>query len=172
MDYPCERGRWVYQENTGLWGMGAWKMTKKSVIRVCCCIPLRLVFTLQDRTSGDLDLVGLEALWKGTGSIVQLYRENSGYREKWIQTLGARAGGWCRGFVCQRQPPNFGQPWPSCGCLWWNTLASQVGRYIGKTLVYAEWGLKNDEKSVILATTHMVLYPDPACIHIEGSNFG
>ena len=30
-----------------------------------CFIPLRQVFTLQDRTSGDLDLDWLEALWKG-----------------------------------------------------------------------------------------------------------
>ena len=29
------------------------------------CIPLRLVFMLQDRISGDLDLVWLEPLWKG-----------------------------------------------------------------------------------------------------------
>ena len=37
------------------------------------------------------------------------------------------------------------------------------------------WGngcLKNDEKSVILATTHMVVYPAPAGIHFAGSNFG
>ena len=33
--------------------------------RICCYFPLRLVFTLEDRTSGDLDLVWLEALWKG-----------------------------------------------------------------------------------------------------------
>ena len=33
--------------------------------RICCYFPLRLVFTLEDRTSGDLDLVRLEALWKG-----------------------------------------------------------------------------------------------------------
>ena len=33
--------------------------------RIWCCIPLRLVFTLQDRTSGDLDLVWLEAVWEG-----------------------------------------------------------------------------------------------------------
>ena len=34
------------------------------------------------------------------------------------------------------------------------------------------WGPKNDEKSVILGTTHMVLYPAPAGIHVAGSNFG
>ena len=33
-------------------------------------------------------------------------------------------------------------------------------------------GLKNDEKSFMLATTHMVLYPAPAGIHVAGSNFG
>ena len=32
--------------------------------------------------------------------------------------------------------------------------------------------LKNDEKSVILATTHIVLYPSSAGIHVAGSNFG
>ena len=43
-------------------------MTKNPLFwlqRIWCCIPLRLVFTLQDRTSGDLDLVWLEVLWKG-----------------------------------------------------------------------------------------------------------
>ena len=43
-------------------------MTKNPLFliqRIWCCIPLRLVFTLQDRTSDDLDLVWLEALWKG-----------------------------------------------------------------------------------------------------------
>ena len=42
-------------------------MTKNPLFwlqRLRCCIPLRLVFTLQDRTSDDLDLVWLEALWK------------------------------------------------------------------------------------------------------------
>ena len=42
-------------------------MTKNPFIwlqRIWCCILLRLVFTLQHRTSGDLDLVWLEALWK------------------------------------------------------------------------------------------------------------
>ena len=34
------------------------------------------------------------------------------------------------------------------------------------------WGPKNDEKSVILVTTHNVLYPAPAGIHVAGSNFG
>ena len=33
-----------------------------------------------------------------------------------------------------------------------------------------DWGLKNDETSVILATTHMMLYPAPAGIHVAGSN--
>ena len=33
-------------------------------------------------------------------------------------------------------------------------------------------GLKNDKKSIILATTHMVLYPVPAGIYVAGSNFG
>ena len=32
-------------------------------------------------------------------------------------------------------------------------------------------GLKNAEKSVIPLTTHMVLYPAPAGIHVAGSNF-
>ena len=32
--------------------------------------------------------------------------------------------------------------------------------------------LKNDEKSVTLATTHMMLYPAPAVIHVAGPNFG
>ena len=45
----------------------------------------------------------------------------------------------------------------------------QVGRYM---LVYGEWGLKNDEKSVILAARHMVLYPALVGIHVAGSNFG
>ena len=68
VEYSCEPGRWVYLENFGVWGMGAWKMTKNPLFwlqRICCCIPLRLVFTLQDRTSGKLHLVWLEALWKG-----------------------------------------------------------------------------------------------------------
>ena len=68
VEYPFEPGRWVYRENSGLWGMGAGKMTKSPLFwlqRIWWCIPLRLVFTLQDRISGDLDLVWLEALWKG-----------------------------------------------------------------------------------------------------------
>ena len=68
VEYPCEPGRWVYRENSGLWGMGARKVTKSPLFwlqRTWCCIPLRLVFTLQDRISGDLDPVWLEALWKG-----------------------------------------------------------------------------------------------------------
>ena len=68
VEYPCEPGRWVYRENSGLWGMGARKVTKSPLFwlqRIWWCIPLRLVFTLQDRISGDLDLVWLEALWKG-----------------------------------------------------------------------------------------------------------
>ena len=32
--------------------------------RIWCSIPLRLVFKLQDRTSGDRDVVWFEALWK------------------------------------------------------------------------------------------------------------
>ena len=66
VEYPSEPGRWVHREDSGLWG--AWKMTKNPLIwlqRIWCCIPLRLVFMLQHRTSGDLDLVWLEALWKG-----------------------------------------------------------------------------------------------------------
>ena len=45
-----------------LWFMGNWglKNDEKSVI-----LAITLVFTLQDRTSGDLDLVWLEALWQG-----------------------------------------------------------------------------------------------------------
>ena len=43
---------------------------------------------------------------------------------------------------------------------------------LGKTPVCGEWGLENDEKSVILATTHMVLYPAKAGIQVAGSNFG
>ena len=31
---------------------------------------------------------------------------------------------------------------------------------------------KSDEKSVILATTHMVVYSAPAGIHVAGSNLG
>ena len=33
-------------------------------------------------------------------------------------------------------------------------------------------GPKYDEKFVILATTHMVLYPAPAGKYVAGSNFG
>ena len=43
-------------------------MTKSSLFclqRMWCCIPLRLVFSLQNQFSGNLDLVWLEALWKG-----------------------------------------------------------------------------------------------------------
>ena len=43
-------------------------MTKNPLFwleRIWCCIPFRLVFTLQDRTSGALDLVCLKVLWKG-----------------------------------------------------------------------------------------------------------
>ena len=42
----------------------------------------------------------------------------------------------------------------------------------GKLWLIGNGALKNDEKSVILATTHMVLYPAPAGIHVAGSNFG
>ena len=44
----------------------------------------------------------------------------------------------------------------------------------GKLWFVGNGDLKNDEKSVILATTHMVLYPAPAPagIHVAGSNFG
>ena len=41
-----------------------------------------------------------------------------------------------------------------------------------KLLFMGNEGLKTDEKSVILATTHMVLYPAPAGIQVAGSNFG
>ena len=43
-------------------------MTKNPLFwlqRIWCCIRFRLVFTLQDRISGDLDLIWLEALWNG-----------------------------------------------------------------------------------------------------------
>ena len=49
-------------------GNGGLKNDEKSVILATTHmvgIPLRLVFTLQDRTSGGLDRVWLEALWKG-----------------------------------------------------------------------------------------------------------
>ena len=42
----------------------------------------------------------------------------------------------------------------------------------GKLWFVRNGGLKNDKKSVILATTHMVLYPAAAGIHVAGSNFG
>ena len=42
----------------------------------------------------------------------------------------------------------------------------------GKLWFSGNEGLKNDEKSVILATTHFVLYPAPAVIYVEISNFG
>ena len=42
----------------------------------------------------------------------------------------------------------------------------------GKLWFMGNGNLKNDEKSVILATTHMVLYPAPAGIHVARSNFG
>ena len=42
----------------------------------------------------------------------------------------------------------------------------------GKLWFMGNGGLKNDEKSVILATTHMVLYPALAGSHVSGSNFG
>ena len=44
----------------------------------------------------------------------------------------------------------------------------------GKLWFMGNGGLKNDAKSVVLATTHtcMVLYPVPAGIHVVGSNFG
>ena len=42
----------------------------------------------------------------------------------------------------------------------------------GKLWCMGNGGLKNDEKSIILATTHMLLYTAPAGIHVAGSNFG
>ena len=51
-----------------LMGNGELKNDEKSVILATTHMVLyllRLVFTLQHRTSGDLDLVWLEALWKG-----------------------------------------------------------------------------------------------------------
>ena len=42
----------------------------------------------------------------------------------------------------------------------------------GKLWFMRNGGLKNDKKSVILATTHMLLYPAPAGYHIAGPNFG
>ena len=42
----------------------------------------------------------------------------------------------------------------------------------GKLWFMGNGGLKNDKKSFILATTHMVLYPAPDGIHVAGSNFG
>ena len=41
----------------------------------------------------------------------------------------------------------------------------------GKLLFMGNECLKNNEKSVILAPTYMVLYPAPG-IHVAGSNFG
>ena len=90
--------------------------------------------------------VAWSPMGRPTEAIVRPYRENSGYREKWSQTLGAWAGAWSPDFVCQGQPSNFGRPWPSCGCLWWSTHASQVGGSFWKTLVYGEWGLEKWRK--------------------------
>ena len=42
----------------------------------------------------------------------------------------------------------------------------------GKLWFVGNGGVKNDEKSVILAATHMVLYPAPDGFHVAGSNFG
>ena len=42
----------------------------------------------------------------------------------------------------------------------------------GKLWFMGNWGLKNAEKSIILATTHMVLYPAPAGKYVGGSNLG
>ena len=42
----------------------------------------------------------------------------------------------------------------------------------GKLCFMGNGDLKNEEKYVILAFTHMVLYPTPAGIHVAGSNFG
>ena len=40
----------------------------------------------------------------------------------------------------------------------------------GKLWFVGNGGVKNDEKFVILATTHMVLYPAPDSFHIARSN--
>ena len=74
-------------------------MTKNPLFwlhRIWYCIPLRLVFTLQDRTSGDLDLVWFEALWKG-------YRGYSAaISEKlWLSVYEVKH--WGYGLVCGPQ---------------------------------------------------------------------
>ena len=165
MQYPFETGWWVYQENSGLWGMGAWKMTKNSLFwlqRICCYIPPLLVFRTKLRVT--LTYCSLKPYGKATEAIVRLYRENSGYREKWSQTIGGRADWGSPGFICQRQPPKFGWPSPGRGCLWRSTLASQVGGYIGRTLVYGKWWLEKWQK---------IRYSGyNAGIHVAGSNFG
>ena len=76
-----------------LWfmGNGGLKHDEKSVI---LATTLRLVFALQDRTSGELDLVWLEALWKG-------YRGYSAaFSVKlWLSgKMSAWAGCWFPGF--------------------------------------------------------------------------
>ena len=42
----------------------------------------------------------------------------------------------------------------------------------GKLWFMSNGGLNNDETCIILATTHMVLHPAAAGIHVTGSNFG
>ena len=113
--------------------------------RIWCCIPFWLVFTLQDRTSGDLDLVWLKVLWKG-------YR---GYRAaisgKTLVIGKNEVKHWVHGRLSGSQVLYFKDshrtwPWPSCGCLWRSTHANQVGGSMKKALVLGEWVLEKRRK--------------------------
>ena len=95
-----------------LWfvGNGCSKSVEKSVIlatSIWWCIPLRLVFTLQDRISGDPDLVRLEALWKvyrGYGAAISGKLWLSG---KMKSNIGCMGGWVVPGFCLSRSAIEF-----------------------------------------------------------------
>ena len=127
---------------------------------------------LQHRTSGDLDLVWLEALWKG-------YRGYSAALSGKLVIGKNEVKHWVHGRVGGHQILSVKDSHLTSGDL--DLVVGVYGgvpmraRYLGlsgKLWIMGNVGLKNDEKSVILATTHMLLYPTPAGIHVAGSNFG
>ena len=116
----------------------------------------------------------LKFLWKGYRGYSAAIAGKLWLSGKMKSKIGCmEVGGGCSPcFVCQGQTPNLGDLDLVVGIyggvfLW----ARQVG-ISGKLWFMGNGGLKNDEKSVILATTHMVLYPASAGIHVVGSNIG
>ena len=148
-------------------------MTKNPLFwleRICSCIPFRLVFTLQDRTSGDLDLVWIKVWWKG----------NRGYRaaisgKLWLSgkmksNIGCM-GDWVVPRFCLSRTAielDLDLVVGVCGGAPMRSRSVDLWR---KLWFLGNGVLKNDEKSVILATTRMVLYPASAGIHVAASNF-